>query len=190
MPVNKDTWLIADTHLNHKNILHFRNYRTGELIRPGFDDIHQMNEYIIEQWNSHIKPGDKVIHLGDVFFGPKDEFLPMWKRLHGSKELIVGNHDDIKFFAKNELVTKIHMWKQMREFGLLLSHVPLHKNQLRKVSLSQDYDYPKNYMVNIHGHIHDQPSPEGPYRCICVEQTEYKPVHIEDLKQKLDSITS
>lgn len=182
MSVTKDMWLIADTHLNHKNILHFTNSLTGKLLRPGFDTIQQMNEYIIEQWNSHIKPGDKVIHCGDVTLGPKDEFRAMWKKLHGSKELIVGNHDDIKFFAKNELVTKIHMWKQMREFGLLLSHVPLHEQQLRRGPPGEEHDYMKNHLLNVHGHIHDELSPPGPYKCICVEHTDYKPVNIEDLR--------
>lgn len=182
MPINKNIWLIADTHLNHKNILRFTNSRTGKLLRPEFDNIQQMNEYIIEQWNSHIKPGDKVIHCGDVFLGPKEEFIPMWKRLHGTKELIVGNHDDIKFFAKNELVTKLHMWKQMRDFGLLLSHVPLHEKQLRRGPHGKEHEYVNKHLLNVHGHIHDEPSPTGPYRCICVEQTDYKPVNLEDLR--------
>ena len=182
MSMSRETWLVSDTHLNHKNILHFRNNTTGELIRPGFANVEEMNEYIIHQWNSCVKPGDIVIHLGDVFFGPKEDFLPMWKKLHGSKRLILGNHDDAKFFAKNELVTKIYMWKQMREFGLLLSHVPLHENQLRRGPPGDEHDYTNGSFLNVHGHIHDEPSPEGPYRCICVEQTNYKPVNLEELR--------
>jgi hypothetical protein len=32
------------------------------------------------------------------------------------------------------------------------------------------------------GHIHQNPSPEGPYRNVCVEQINYTPVNIEELR--------
>jgi len=183
MSISKDTWIISDTHINHRNILKFTDHYTGELVRPGFDNIEQMNEYIVEQWNAHVKPGDHVIHLGDVTLGPKAEFLPLWKRLNGSKSLIAGNHDDIKFFAKNELVKKIYIWKVLHDFKMVLSHIPLHKSQLLRgpAGHEHDSDYLENYLLNVHGHIHQQQSPPGPYRCVCVEHTDYKPVHIEDL---------
>lgn len=37
-------------------------------------------------------------------------------------------------------------------------------------------------VINVHGHIHSNPSPEGPYKCVCVEQINYTPVNIEELK--------
>jgi len=143
-----------------------------------------MNEYMIEKWNSVVKPGDIVYHCGDVVIGPKDKFLPLFKRLNGSKRLIVGNHDDIKFMAKKELFTKIMMWRMFREFGLLLSHVPLHESSLRRGPPGHEHDpeYNKNMLLNVHGHIHQNESPPGPYRCVCVEQIDYTPVNIEDLR--------
>jgi len=182
MSLEKDIWVISDTHFLHKNILGFKDYVTGDLIRPGFDSIDQMNEYMIEQWNSHIKPGDKVIHCGDIMLGPKEQFKKMWKRLHGSKELILGNHDDAKFMAKNELVTKIRMWMPMHDHGIMLSHVPLHKSQLKRGIPGREYVPEQPCLLNVHGHIHHHQSPPGPYRCVCVEHTDYAPVHIEDLR--------
>ena len=40
-------------------------------------------------------------------------------------------------------------------------------------------------MINLHGHIHQNPSPEGPYKCVCVEQPHmnYTPMNIEELRQ-------
>lgn len=35
---------------------------------------------------------------------------------------------------------------------------------------------------NVHGHIHQNPSPPGPYKCVCVEQINYTPINIEELK--------
>ena len=36
--------------------------------RP-FKDTNEMNEYIIQKWNSVVKENDIVYHLGDVGFG-------------------------------------------------------------------------------------------------------------------------
>jgi calcineurin-like phosphoesterase family protein len=151
--------------------------------------VEEMNEHMIEQWNSVVKPQDRVIHLGDVFFGPKEEFVPIWNRLNGTKELIVGNHDDIKFFAKNDLVSKIHMWKPLLHFGIMLSHIPLERSSLRwnifgKPDLSDD-----QYLLNVHGHIHQKASPPGPYYNASVENIAYTPIHIEELAEKVKQLT-
>ena len=45
-----DLWVISDTHLNHRNMLNFRDHVTGNLIRPGFNSVEEMNEYITEPW--------------------------------------------------------------------------------------------------------------------------------------------
>lgn len=54
-------YFIADTHFNHTNIIKYCK-------RP-FKDANEMNEYIIEKWNSVVKDDDIVYHLGDVGFG-------------------------------------------------------------------------------------------------------------------------
>jgi calcineurin-like phosphoesterase family protein len=134
-----------------------------------------MNETMIRNWNSVVKPGDKVYHLGDVFFGDKEWFQRMWPRLNGSKRLIVGNHDDVRFLSSGGFFQKVMMWRIFAEFNILMSHVPLHDSGLYR---NRDRDRP---MLNVHGHIHQNKSPKGPYHCVCVEHTNYTPVHIEDL---------
>ena len=56
-----------DTHFNHEQMMYFRDW--GNLTRPGFTDVDDMNEYMIDNWNSVVKDGDEVWHLGDVVFG-------------------------------------------------------------------------------------------------------------------------
>jgi calcineurin-like phosphoesterase family protein len=34
----------------------------------------------------------------------------------------------------------------------------------------------------VHGHVHSNPSPEGPYTCVSVEQINYTPIHIEEVR--------
>jgi calcineurin-like phosphoesterase family protein len=178
----KDIWLISDTHFQHDNILKFADSNTGELVRGHrFSSVEEMNETMVENWNKTVKPGDLVYHLGDVFMGPKEDFLKLWKGLNGSKRLILGNHDDAKFFVKYELVTKVVMWRMFTEFGLLLSHVPIHESGLRRGS---PMDETAPMLLNIHGHIHQNPSPTEHHRCVCVEHIDYTPINIEELRIK------
>jgi len=167
--VTNNIWVTSDTHFNHHNIVH-----KFEPPRP-FKDVHHMNETIIENWNAVVKPGDKVYHLGDVFFGDKEEFKKLWPRLNGKKRLIVGNHDDVKFLANGSFFEKVMMWRWFD--NLLLSHVPVHPSSIKEARGGV-----KN-SLNVHGHTHFRGSPEGPYKSVCVELTNYTPVNIEELKK-------
>lgn len=178
----RDIWVISDTHFGHENILKFRD-ENDELIRGKlFESVEEMDEIMIQQWNKYVKPGDKVYHLGDVFFGPKDDFIKKWKRLNGQKRLILGNHDDAKFFARHELVAKINMWRMFPEHGLLLTHVPIHDTVLFEGRF-KDFDK----ALNVHGHIHQNPSPTEKHKCVCVEHIDYTPIHIEDIRDGRNS---
>ncbi len=177
----KNIWVISDTHFFHENILKFKDSTSGELIRPGFKDITHMNEYILDKWNSVVKPGDKVYHLGDVFFGAKDEFTQFFNRLNGSKRLIVGNHDNIKFLARGNFFQKIQMWRMFPEYNLLFTHLPVHPSSLRRGAPTDDVPT----MTNVHGHIHQNSSPEGKYINVSVEALDdYTPIHIDELMQR------
>jgi calcineurin-like phosphoesterase family protein len=136
-----------------------------------------MNEVMIHRWNTVVKPGDKVYHLGDVVMGTDQEgwMKSNWPRLAGSKNLICGNHDDIKMLAKGGFFAKIYESRDLREFGLLLTHRPAHESQL--------WDFNRDRpMKSIHGHIHQQNSPAGNYENLCVERTNYTPINIEELR--------
>ena len=54
-------YFIADTHFNHENIIKYCD-------RP-LSNAKEMNEYIIQKWNSVVNEDDIVYHLGDVGFG-------------------------------------------------------------------------------------------------------------------------
>ena len=136
-----------------------------------------MNEAMFDNWNEVIKPNDTVYHLGDVLFGEeKGKWLSEnFEKLNGKKHLILGNHDNPKFLAP--YFKSIALWKDMSDMGLLLSHTPQHAS-----TLAETHRFGQDPILNVHGHIHSNPSPEGPYKCVCVEQTDFKPVHIEELK--------
>jgi len=52
----------------------------------------------------------------------------------------------------------------------LLTHYPVHQMSIKKG------------VVNVHGHIHQNSSPVGPYVNMSVEQTNYEPVPLEVVK--------
>lgn len=83
------TYLTADTHFGHQGLLSPRMARP----RP-FATIEEHDETLIANWNAVVRPEDTVWHLGDFAFNcglphARDAF----DRLHGTKHLIVGNHD-------------------------------------------------------------------------------------------------
>ena len=61
-------WLISDTHFNHNQPF---------LYEPrGFATVEEMNEAIIERWNSLVKPEDTVVERDKI--NPDDETKFWW----------------------------------------------------------------------------------------------------------------
>jgi len=172
--MSRDIWFISDTHFNHANILNFTD-EVGNLIRPGFSSVEDMNNTMIENWNASVKPQDKIYHLGDVFFGPSDDYEKIHNQLNGHKRLLWGNHDDdahrlMRLFEKTDVI------RRFDEFNFICSHLAMHPfscyNHRKKIR-----------MVNVHGHIHQHNIDEPQYINISVEMTNYAPVHIDSLVQ-------
>lgn len=167
--MSREIWVTSDTHFNHYNIINYCD-------RP-FKTTDEMNSALIENWNSVVKDGDIVYHLGDVYMTGTADLL---KGLNGRKRLILGNHDNGKDQKLQNYFQKITVWRMFPEFGLLLTHVPVHESALFRGKTGNEKK-PKQ-LKNIHGHIHNNQSPKGPYQCVCVEHTNYTPVNIEELR--------
>jgi calcineurin-like phosphoesterase family protein len=168
-----DIWFISDTHFQHAGILTFKDVN-GDPVRT-FSSVEEMDEHMVERWNSVVKPGDKIYHLGDVFFGSKQTFIPLWKRLNGKKVLILGNHDDALFFATNALVQKIVVWRTFPQFGIIATHIPLHEGSCFQHRANIE-------ALNVHGHLHEKPNPSPRHRNISVERINYTPINVEELR--------
>lgn len=158
--MSRSLWVISDTHFNHENIIKY-----GE--RP-FSSLQEMNETLVENWNKTVKDGDIVYHLGDVYMGERPEFL---SKLKGRKRLIIGNHDNGKDALLQRVFQKIYVWRMFPEFGLLLTHVPVHPNTLKE-----------KCSKNIHGHIHQKEDYSPAYVNVSVERVNYTPVNLEELR--------
>lgn len=159
-----EIWVTSDTHFGHENII-------GYSQRP-FYNVTEMDECMIERWNAVVRPGDKVYHLGDVWMGNGERAYKNLRRLNGKKRLILGNHDN-PISAPLKIFQKIMLFRSFKEFGLMLTHVPVHESSIIRAGEGS---------INIHGHTHLKGSPPGPYRSVCVELTDYFPVNIEKLR--------
>lgn len=174
--MTRQIWVTSDTHFNHENIIKYCG-------RP-FANAELMNEYMVEMWNSVVKPGDKVYHLGDVYMGggfDREDTLRTLSKLNGHKRLILGNHDNGKDQILQKVFQKIDVWRMFPQFGLLLTHVPVHEQSLFRGPTGNGKD-PKK-LKNVHGHIHEKQSPSEDHRCVCVEQIDYTPINIEELRK-------
>ena len=99
-------YITSDTHFNHSNIIKYCN-------RP-FHDIYEMNQAIIDRWNSIVNDNDIVYHLGDFAFIRRDnlelsyaqqlrqQIREFVDRLNGKIILIKGNHDKLSNFQAEE----------------------------------------------------------------------------------------
>jgi calcineurin-like phosphoesterase family protein len=79
----------SDTHWGHENILRYCN-------RP-FKNVQEMNQALIDNWNSVVNKDDIVIHCGDFAWGDPRDYNNIIAQLHGTIILIKGNHDRIQF---------------------------------------------------------------------------------------------
>lgn len=78
----------SDTHFYHKSMI--------TLKRRPFSSIEEMNDVIVNNWNSVVDKDSVVFLLGDVSFGSPDDTRRIMERLNGQIRLIIGNHDQHK----------------------------------------------------------------------------------------------
>lgn len=157
-------WLTSDTHFNHFNIIGYCN-------RP-FSNVGEMDWELVRRWNAVVQPQDKVYHLGDVYMNASHGYIDnLLSQLNGHKRLILGNHDRGKDQTLLKYFDKIYAMRFLKvgDKLLQLTHMPLHPDSIKKG------------WINIHGHIHNKESPDGPYRNVCVEMTDYFPIKAEDI---------
>lgn len=159
-------FLVSDTHFGHAGVCRFTD-DNGVKIRP-WTDPNEMDEAMVKLWNETVRPNDKVYHLGDVVINRKA--LSILGRLNGDKVLIKGNHDIFKLEDYTKHFRDIRGYHVMD--NIILSHIPVHP------------DSKGRFRGNIHGHLHVNNVGDPWYQCVCVEQTEFKPISFEVVRNR------
>lgn len=128
---------ISDTHFGHSGVIRFDN-------RP-FMSVEEMEEAIIERWNSAVTDDDTVYVLGDFSWYKEEKTLEILGRLPGRKVLIKGNHDRISPLVGRKFI-KVCDYLEVKDGGqkIVLSHYPMpfYNGQFRD-------------SVHLYGHVHN-----------------------------------
>lgn len=167
-------FLISDTHFSHSNIVKFESkINIGRRIRHEWDNVDDMNEDLIQRWNSVVRVNDYVYHLGDFCLGKKSNIF-ITQRLNGKKQLVMGNHEHFK--ARDYLDAGFEDVMGCKELDKhILTHIPLHESQKYR------------YRANIHGHTHEINIDDPWYINVSCEQINYTPIPFEDVRVRWDA---
>lgn len=138
------TWFTSDHHFSHERIIAHCN-------RP-FANSQKMNQQMIAAWNAVVAPDDRVVHLGDIYWGADTHAKrAVRNQLNGRICLIPGNHDRPQQLLNDdlidELLPQIHSEVVESSAGeklkLVLCHYPL-----------QEWDQYFRGAIHLHGHCH------------------------------------
>jgi len=175
-------YFTADTHFHHTNII-----KMGD--RP-FENIEEMNEALIDNWNSIVHKSDKIYILGDFLFRAKatraNEIL---RRLKGVKHLIKGNHDE--YIKKPDFDLSLFEWIKdyevisYKDARFILFHYPI-----------LEWEHYHRKSAHLYGHVHKNTShirSETPDKFammserainVGVEMNNYRPVSAEEIYER------
>lgn len=161
------TWITADLHFGHKEIITrcARYYRNED----------EMDEGIINNWNSLISKDDLTYVLGDVSFRPKKETVAILQRLNGKKILIEGNNDRDLLLSSDfrDQFECIHHYLETDQ--LVLFHYPI-----------SDWNDRLKGTIHFHGHSHGKPSGiKGRVKDVCIDGNNMYPYNMIDLIMEL-----
>lgn len=172
----------SDTHFGHKNIINLCN-------RP-FENVEDMNNQLILNWNSVVPKDGIVYHLGDFAFGSSNLWNSMLDQLNGEIHLIIGNHD-VKNLRKSyiERFASVNVQEtlQIDDLCIYLNHYPF---------LCFGGAYTDN-VWQLFGHVHSGPNNTGKdaermqylfkrQYDVGVDNNNYFPISFNELKIKLN----
>ena len=169
----KNMFFVSDTHWGHKNIIKYSN-------RP-YENVAEMNEALIQNWNALVKPADEVWHLGDFAFMQFPEFKDVLRQLKGNIHFVRGNHDQMISQNKFEIlntgkIKTIQDYAEVKIAGTML--VLFHYGQ--RVWNKSHYG-----SIHLYGHSHGSLPPYGLSVDVgvdCKEITpEYRPIHLDEV---------
>lgn len=209
-------YFTADHHFGHANILKYEDENRRNAHGGRFSSIEEMDEFLVDQWNATIAPGDLVYCLGDFSYKQTtmEAILPC---LNGTKILVVGNHDP--YFKRLTMQRKTKMHADAREAALQAGFQSIHLDLdieisgIGQVRLSHfpywpqntegvpDYDlrYPENRpepggeSLLLHGHIHSQWTTKSepgmpPMLNVGIDMWNLRPISEAEIVQKFQEI--
>ena len=171
MIISSSFWFTADHHFSHANIIQHCN-------RP-FSNVLEMNEVLIERWNSLVKPRDIVWYLGDFCWKYFEEHF---SRLNGDIILVKGNHEACAWKFKHKFFA-YHSGYVEHTFGktlVTMCHYPM-----------REWNGSHRGTWHLHGHSHGNVAPT-PGRCMMdvgVDTHNYYPYSWDEIVENMTNVT-
>ena len=179
-------WFASDYHFCHANVIKYDN-------RP-FNDVEEMNQTLIDNWNEVVGDDDVVFYLGDLSFDKNGVTTQhIVDQLKGKIHLILGNHDhekDIRSLKRFETISDYVSLSvtdhdnPRKKQGIVMFHYPI---------LSWDKHHHGEYM--LHGHCHgslmNNPEYSWFYKRRVLDvgcnMTNYKPISYSEIKSIMNT---
>jgi calcineurin-like phosphoesterase family protein len=167
----------SDHHFFHQNII-------GHCDRP-FLDVNEMDEFMIQEWNNTVGPGDLVYHLGDfAITGYSQKHKPkvekLLRKLNGTKILIAGNHD-------SHAVLKAEGWANVRKG---IHHIKVDGQRFILCHYGmRTWQFKSKGAIHLYGHSHGNLPPFDKSVDVGVDSLGYKPNEFDrimDIMAKMD----
>lgn len=176
---HQNVWFTSDCHFCHANVIKYDD-------RP-FNDVEEMNEKLILNWNSVVGEKDVVFYLGDLSFdrsGGNTERIV--NELNGKIHYILGNHDDERDIRKLNRFETISDYVNLsindldnprKKQGIMMMHYPI---------LSWDKAHHGDW--HLHGHCHQSLVTQNPeyYKRKVLDMGcngwDYRPVSYTEIK--------
>jgi len=142
-----EIWFTSDLHLGHD-----REF----IYKPrGFNSVYEMNEAIINNFNSTVAMNDDVYILGDLTLGPTVEGIKLIKNLKGNIHIVRGNHDtNNRILEYNKCYNVVEITEgqyfHCARHNFYLNHYPTFTSNLEKS------DNLKEHLINLYGHTHQK----------------------------------
>lgn len=172
-----NVFFTSDNHFFHDLMLKiYTNTRRGA-------DVLEMNELMIQEWNSTVKPEDVVYCVGDFAMSNAKNIKSVLGRLNGELHMITGNHDKViksdyslqKYFKTIQTELDVSVAGQ-RYF---IYHYPI-------------FEWNGFYhgVIHIHGHVHGKMNNVLHYNSVDVgidarSDNLMRPFSLEEVLQKV-----
>jgi calcineurin-like phosphoesterase family protein len=104
----QNIFFTSDFHVGHSNVIRFDE-------RP-FKDINEMNQSLIDKWNSVVNDDDIVFYLGDLSHRCRPEMVKWFvDQLKGKIHFILGNHDRYRD------ISRLNRFERIYDYGTDIS---------------------------------------------------------------------
>ncbi|MGI9352478.1 MAG: metallophosphoesterase family protein [Rhizobiaceae bacterium] len=160
-------FFVADTHFGHKNII--------RLAKRPFSSVEEMDEALVENWNSLVGTEDTVYHLGDFAYRNSLGADHYMQKLNGRIHLIRGNHDKHTLANYPELFESVRDYYELKIENrmVVLCHYPI-----------REWHGCWRSAWHLFGHVHSRldHDPQGYSLDVGVDSHDFRPITLDEIE--------